>query len=52
LDAPATFVILDCFHLCLCEKCAKMLGERAEDNGKEKTCPKCRAVIRAIHKTY
>jgi hypothetical protein len=52
LDAPATHIILDCFHLCLCEKCSVTLAKQELAPGKEKTCPKCRSVIRAIHKTY
>lgn len=52
LDAPATYIILDCFHLCLCEKCSLTLASQEVSAGKEKLCPKCRSVIRVIHKTY
>jgi len=52
LDAPASHIILDCFHLCLCEKCAKILATQEIAPGKDRLCPKCRAPIRAIHKTY
>jgi hypothetical protein len=52
LDAPATHIILDCFHLALCEKCSVTLAQQELGAGKEKTCPKCRSVIRVIHKTY
>ena len=37
---------------CLCEKCAKRLAEREKEAGKDPQCPKCRAVIRTIHKTF
>ena len=52
LDAPATHIILDCFHLCLCEGCAERMNEASRREGKEENCPKCRAVVRLIHKTY
>lgn len=55
LDESATHIILDCFHLCLGEKCAKtMLAEKEEKEkkGEKEYCPKCRAEIRLIHKTY
>ena len=50
LDNAALYIILDCYHLCLCEHCA----QRMMDDMKEGTqhCPKCRADIRLIHKTY
>ncbi len=49
LDAPATHIILQCFHLCLCERCAKTLSL---EPGSDKSCPECRAPIKGIHKTY
>ena len=52
LDAPATHIILDCFHLCLCEGCAERMNEASRREGKEEVCPKCRATVRLIHKTY
>jgi len=53
LDAPATHIILDCFHLCLCKTCAMRFAEKAaQESGKQQHCPKCRAVIRVIHQTY
>lgn len=52
LDAPAIMIVLDCFHLCLCERCAKSFASQPLEQGKEKLCPKCRAPIRTIHKTY
>ena len=52
IDQPATHIILDCFHLCLCEGCAERMNEASRREGKEEHCPKCRAVVRLIHKTY
>ena len=52
LDAPATHIILDCFHLCLCEGCAERMNEASRREGKEEVCPKCRSPVRLIHKTY
>lgn len=50
--ASRPIVVGNCFHLCLCEKCSKSLAQQEVDPGKEKTCPKCRSVIRVIHKVY
>jgi hypothetical protein len=52
IDEPATHIILDCFHLCLCLKCSKVLADQEVAPGKDKLCPKCRQPIRSIHKTY
>lgn len=49
LSNPATHIILDCMHLCLCEECA---GQWDVKDKHEKNCPKCRAPIREIRKTY
>jgi hypothetical protein len=50
LDAAAMYIILDCFHLCLCEDCANLINNEAKN--KPQHCPKCRAEIKSIHKTY
>jgi len=52
LDAPATHIILDCFHLCLCESCSERISQAGLREGKEEVCPKCRAPIKLVHKTY
>lgn len=46
LDGPATYIILDCMHMCLCEECATVQAKGL------KNCPECRATVKAIKKTY
>lgn len=46
LDAEATYIILDCMHLCLCEECADLFQP-----GKQ-NCPSCRNVIKDVRQTY
>lgn len=45
LDAPATHIILDCYHLCLCEDCAR----RMSDEGREEHCPKSDLLLLSNH---
>jgi len=47
MDAPASHIILDCMHMCLCPTCSGSFLQQ-----KQKHCPKCRADIRDIRKTY
>jgi len=46
IDAPATHIIIPCMHVCLCEKCEPKF------HGRQQICPKCRAKIEDIKKTY
>jgi hypothetical protein len=50
LDAEASWIILDCYHLSLCESCAH--GYELKMKDEQQSCPKCRAPIKLIHKTY
>jgi len=47
MDAPASHIILDCMHMCLCLACSGSFLQL-----KQKHCPKCRADIRDIRKTF
>lgn len=49
MDASADHVILRCFHLCLCERCA---GELRSQPAAKQKCPKCSAVAQEIQKVY
>ena len=44
-----SMVVHNCMHLCLCGKCAAQWDTH---DPHEKNCPKCRAPIRAIRKTF
>jgi len=46
LDAEATYIILDCMHLCLCGTCASLFTP-----GKD-PCPSCRKDIRDVRQTF
>lgn len=46
LDQPATFLIQDCYHLCLCTDCAKLFTP-----GKDR-CPACRNEVRKVRQTW
>lgn len=46
LDQPATFLIQDCYHLCLCTDCASLFTP-----GKDR-CPQCRNEIRRVRQTW
>jgi hypothetical protein len=46
LSNPASLLIQDCFHLCLCEDCKDSFTP-----GKD-SCPECRKPIRKIRQTY
>jgi len=50
LDAEADHVVLDCFHMCMCETCASMLNK--ESDPKRKICPVCRGPIRDVKKVF
>jgi len=49
LDASADHVLLDCMHICLCESCADLMQKGGLAG---QTCPKCRAPIKSIRKTF
>lgn len=49
LDAPATHVILECMHICVCGDCAKTFESLREAN---RVCPKCRNPITRIQQCY
>jgi hypothetical protein len=49
MDASADHVILRCFHLCLCERCA---GELRNQIAAKQKCPKCNAAFTEIQKVY
>jgi hypothetical protein len=42
LDNKKTHIVLDCFHMCLCEGCSKGL----------KKCPCCQGVIKEVRRVY
>jgi hypothetical protein len=44
-DNQSTHVVIPCFHLCLCEDCAKVYKGKTD-------CPKCRQTIKEIKKTF
>ena len=46
LSAPATMLIQDCFHLCLCEDCQYSFKANKD------TCPECRKPIKRIRQTF
>jgi len=46
LDQPATFLIQDCYHLCLCPDCAGLFTP-----GKDR-CPQCRNEVRKVRQTW
>lgn len=46
LDAEATYIILDCMHLCLCGDCADLFKSG------DQTCPSCREPIKDVRQTY
>jgi len=48
MDAPATHIVLDCMHLCLCGDCAMQYRGIHREQG----CPNCRGEIREIRKTF
>lgn len=48
MEAPATHIVLDCMHLCLCGACSMKYNGIYKEHG----CPNCRGVIRKIAKTY
>jgi len=50
LDAEADHVVLDCFHMCMCEQCAGVLNREADP--KKKICPVCRGPIRDVKKVF
>jgi hypothetical protein len=45
-DNPATFVIVPCGHVCLCETCKDTLIARGGD------CPKCRGIMSGTFKVF
>jgi hypothetical protein len=48
LAAPATHVVMDCMHVCLCADCSMQYNGIYRAQG----CPSCRAEIKEIRKTY
>jgi len=46
LDQPATYLIQDCYHLCLCIDCASLFTP-----GKDR-CPQCRNEVRKVRQTW
>lgn len=46
LDQPATFLIQDCYHLCLCSGCAGLFTA-----GKDR-CPQCRNEVKKVRQTW
>lgn len=56
IDASSDHIILPCYHLCLCGKCAQGMQQELKNNkkgsGQAQFCPKCRAEITIIHKIY
>jgi len=49
MDSIADFIVLRCFHLCLCERCATEL--KNQPPAKQK-CPKCNAQFTEIQKVF
>jgi hypothetical protein len=47
LDKVANYIILPCYHACLCETDAISLRD-----SKDPTCPNCRVKVEKIHKIY
>ncbi len=47
LEKTADFIILPCFHACLCENCAFLTKQQSTP-----TCPNCRVKAETIHKIY
>lgn len=47
LEKRADYIILPCYHVCLCESCAFLTKERPNP-----TCPNCRVDATTIHKIY
>lgn len=48
LEAPATHVVMDCMHVCLCSECSMQYNGIYKSQG----CPNCREEIKEIRKTY
>lgn len=46
LDQPATYLIQDCYHLCLCHECSRLFTA-----GKDR-CPQCRNEVRQVRQTW
>jgi len=46
LDQPATYLIQDCYHLCLCSDCSALFTP-----GKDR-CPQCRNEVRRVRQTW
>jgi Zn finger protein HypA/HybF involved in hydrogenase expression len=52
MDRAASYIVLDCMHLCLCEPCAEQFKAKLAAGRAEHACPKCRQHIVRIAKTY
>jgi hypothetical protein len=46
-DAPKDHIILPCFHVCVCEACAKQLTQMEKPS-----CPICRTAIQQTNKVF
>ena len=48
LAAPATYIVQDCMHICLCADCSLHYNGIHKDKG----CPICKGKIKNVKKTY